>query len=311
MTALNGARPRTLAQADVSLAERLDVPRRVVLVAALSMVLIVVAILGFIAWNGVQIFLVNGIPASDVFGPVWNPSSESRPTYGILPFIAGTIGVTAIAVLISAPLSVGLSLFLAEIAPPWAKAIVQPSLEVFVGIPSVVWGFLGVVALVPFLSQNLGWLGFTLGFSWFAGSLVVSIMILPTITAVAYDVVRSVPDDLRQASLALGTTRWQMIRHVVVPASRAGILTAIVLGMTRAAGEALAVQMVIGNRPVMPTSLTQPVTTLTSQITLDMGNTVFGEAWNNALWTMGLALVTISLAFVTLVRFMNRRSALA
>ncbi len=308
MAALNDARP-SLAYTDVSLAERLDVPRRVVFAAALSMVLIVVAILVFIAWNGVQVFVANGLSLGQVFSTTWNPSSESNPTFGIIPFIAGTVGVTAVAVLIAAPLSIGLAMFLSEIAPPWAKAIVQPSLEVFVGIPSVVWGFLGVIALVPFLRENLGWLGFTLGFSWFAGSLVVSIMILPTITAVAYDVFRSVPSDLRSASLALGTTRWQMLRHVVVPAARAGLLTAVVLGMTRAAGEALAVQMVIGNRPVMPTSLTQPLTTLTSQITLDMGNTVFGETWNDALWTMGLVLVTISLAFVVLVRSMSRRSA--
>ncbi len=309
MAVVNEVRQSTLAYADVSLAERLDIPRRVVLVAALSMVAIVVALLGFVAWNGVQIFIANAIPASDVFSTTWNPSSEVHPSYGILPFVAGTIGVTAVAVLISAPLSVGLAMFMSEIAPPWAKAIVQPSLEVFVGIPSVVWGFLGVVALVPFLREELGGLGFTLGFSWFAGSLVVGIMILPTITAVAYDVLRAVPGDLRSASLALGTTRWQMIRHVVVPASRAGILTAVVLGMTRAAGEALAVQMVIGNRPVMPTSLTQPLTTLTSQVTLDMGNTVFGEAWNSALWTMGLVLVAISLAFVLLVRSMSGRRA--
>jgi phosphate transport system permease protein len=308
MTPLTDARPSTLARADVSLAERLDVPRRVVFIAAVSMVLLVVAILGFIAWNGIQIVLVNGIPLNEIFSTTWNPGSEKNPMYGIVPFIAGTIGVTAIAVIIAAPLSIGLAMFLAEVAPGWAKAIVQPSLEVFVGIPSVVWGFLGVIALVPFLRTNFAWAGFTLGFSWFAGSLVVAIMILPTITAVAYDVFRAVPSDLRTASMALGTTRWQMIRHVVVPASRAGLLTAIVLGMTRAAGEALAVQMVIGNRPTMPTSLTQPVTTLTSQITLDMGNTVFGEAWNNALWTMGLVLLTISLGFVLFVRVLNRRS---
>jgi len=115
-----------------------------------------------------------------------------------------------------------------------------------------------------------------------------------------------VPADMKQASLALGTTRWQMIRHVLIPTAAGGIATAVVLGMMRAAGEALAVQMVIGNRPVIPTALTKPVTTLTSQITLDMGNTVQGEPWNEALWTMGLLLLFIALIFVMIVRRMSR-----
>jgi len=288
-----------------SFRERLDVQRRVVLVAAVSMVLMIALLLLFIFWQGIQLFLVNGVTLSDILSTRWAPDSAT-PSYGILPFIAGTIGVTAVAVLIAAPLSIGLAIFLSEIAPGWAKAIVQPALEVFVGIPSVVWGWLGIVILVPFLRTQFGWAGFNVGFSWLAGSLVVGIMILPTVTAVTYDSYVAIPQDQRTASLALGTTRWQTIRHILIPSAKAGTLTAIVLGTTRAAGEALAVQMVIGNRPVMPTAITQPVTTLTSQITLDMGNTVFGEPWNNVLWTMGLVLLMISMLFVTIVRRLNR-----
>jgi len=291
-----------------SLRERLDVQRRIVLVAAVSMVLMVAVLLLFIFWQGIQLFLVNGLTLGDILNTRWAPDS-ANPSYGILPFVAGTIGVTAVAVLIAAPLSIGLAIFLSEIAPPWAKAIVQPALEVFVGIPSVVWGWLGIVILVPFLRINFAWAGFTLGFSWLAGSIVVAIMILPTVTAVTYDSYVAIPQDQRGASLALGTTRWQTIRHILIPGAKAGTLTAIVLGTTRAAGEALAVQMVIGNRPVMPTSIAQPVTTLTSQITLDMGNTVFGETWNNVLWTMGLVLLLISMLFVTIVRRLNRHQA--
>jgi phosphate transport system permease protein len=220
----------------------------------------------------------------------------------MLPFIFGTLGVMVIAAIIATPLSVGLALFMSEIAPDWARRIAQPAMEVFVGIPSVVYGWLGITILVPFLRQNFASIGFTLGFSWFAGSVVLSLMILPTITSVAYDAFHTVPGEMRTASLALGTTRWQTIRHVLLPTATAGIVTGVVLGMMRAAGEALAVQMVIGNRPVIPTALTQPVTTLTSQITLDMGNTVQGEAWNQALWTMGLILLFISFLFVFIVR---------
>jgi phosphate transport system permease protein len=162
---------------------------------------------------------------------------------------------------------------------------------------------------VPFLRDTFRGIGFTLGFSWFAGSLVLALMILPTIASIAYDVLLAIPTDLRSASLALGTTRWQTIRHILLPAARTGLLTAVILGMMRAAGEALAVQMVIGNRPSVPTSLTQPMTTLTSQITLDMGNTVSGEPWNQVLWTMGLILLLMSFGFVVLVRALGRRGA--
>jgi phosphate transport system permease protein len=163
--------------------------------------------------------------------------------------------------------------------------------------------------LVPWLRENLGWAGFHLGFSWFAGSLVLSLMILPTITSISYDVIATVPRDMRTGSLALGSTRWQTIRHVVLPAAKTGIVTAVVLGMMRAAGEALAVQMVIGNRPVMPTGLADPITTLTSQITLDMGNTASGQTWNQALWTMGLVLLLIAVVFVAFVRRLSRQKS--
>ena len=299
---ISGLRPTT------TFRERLDVPRRVVFVAALSMIGIVVVMLAFIAWQGIQLFVAGHVTPASLLSTTWQPDNTAGAvTFGMLPFVAGTVGVTALAVLISAPLSVGLALFLSEIAPAWARTVLQPALEIFVGIPSVVYGWLGLTVLVPWLRENLSGAGFTLGFSWFAGSLVLSLMILPTITTVTYDAFRAVPQDQRTASLALGTTRWQTIRHILVPAGLAGTLTAIVLGMTRAAGEALAVQMVIGNRPVVPTSIAQPMTTLTSQITLDMGNTVFGEPWNDALWTMALILLLISIGFVILIRVLNGR----
>ena len=295
----------------VTFAERLDLPRRVTTASAGIVVFLVFLLLLFIAWNGIQIFTRSHIPFGDVFSTQWTPSSSVDVAFGIFPFVAGTIAVMVVAAIISTPLSVGLALFMAEIAPKWARQITQPAMEVFVGIPSVVYGWLGITVLVPFLRENLSGIGFTLGFSWFAGSLVLALMILPTITSISYDVFRTVPAEMRNASLALGTTRWQTIRHVLLPAASTGIITAIVLGMMRAAGEALAVQMVIGNRPVVPTSLTQPMTTLTSQITLDMGNTVQGEPWNEALWTMGLVLLLMSLGFVLIVRTLARRRQVA
>lgn len=303
------------------LGERIDLPRRVVFLAAASMIGIVVLLLVFITWQGIQLFLKDGVSLGTILSPTWDPTGEPQ-VFGLLPFIGGTIAVTAVALLISTPLSVGLALFLSEVAPQWARAIVQPALEIFVGIPSVVWGWLGLTILVPWLADTfhhkiaislpvvgevVSMPGFLTGFSWLAGALVLSVMILPTITSVSFDAFRAVPQELRTGSLALGTTRWQTIRHILLPAAMSGVLTAVVLGMTRAAGEALAVQMVIGNSPALPAAITQPVTTLTSQITLDMGNTVFGEPWQDALWTMSLVLLIISISSVVLVRLINKR----
>jgi phosphate transport system permease protein len=288
------------------IAARLDIPRRVTLVAAGLVVLIVGLLLAFIGWNGIQIFTATGASLTDIFAPIWSPSATPAQ-FGILPFVLGTLGVMVVAAIIAAPLSIGLAVFMAEVAPPWARSITRPAMEVFVGIPSVVYGFLGLTILVPFLRENFRGIGFTLGFSWFAGSLVLALMILPTIASIAYDALLTIPAELRSASLALGTTRWQTIRHILLPAAKTGLLTAVILGMMRAAGEALAVQMVIGNRPTIPTSLTAPMTTLTSQITLDMGNTVSGEPWNQVLWTMGLVLLLMSFTFVVIVRALGRR----
>jgi phosphate transport system permease protein len=291
-----------------TLRERLDLSRRTTFIAAIVVVLLVGLLLSFIAWNGIQLFIRASVPLLSILSPDWAPSTDQ---FGILPFILGTLGVMVVAAIIATPLSVGLALFIAEIAPSWARNIIRPAMEIFVGIPSVVYGWLGLTILVPFLRTNLGAVGFNLGFSWFAGSLVLALMVLPTISSISYDALVAVPGDLRQASLALGTTRWQTLRHMLLRAASTGIMTAVVLGMMRAAGEALAVQMVIGNRPVVPTSLTQPITTLTSQITLDMGNTVGGSAWNDALWTMGLVLLVMSLGFVSFVRYLGRRSQLS
>ena len=319
-------RPSRL-RAAPSLIERIDLPKRVVLAAAGSMIAIVAVLLIFITWQGLQLFIKDGVPITQIFSPTWQPDSTSENlNFGLLPFIGGTVAVTVVALIISTPLSVGLALFLSEVAPRWARSIVQPALEIFVGIPSVVWGWLGITILVPFLSDTfhgsiglslpflgsaLSMPGFLTGFSWMAGSLVLSVMILPTVTSVSFDAFRAIPQELRTGSLALGTTRWQTIRHILIPAALPGVLTAVVLGMTRAAGEALAVQMVIGNSPTLPAAITQPVTTLTSQITLDMGNTVFGEPWQDALWTMSLVLLVISIASVVLVRVINRRRSAA
>jgi phosphate transport system permease protein len=301
---------QSLATAKPGLRARLDLPHRITQLAAALTIAIVALILAFITWRGIQLFLDGNAPIWQIFTQPWqpDPTSSNPVNFGLLPFIVGTLEIFLGAAILAAPLSVGLALFMAEVAPEWARRITQPAMEMFVGIPSVVYGFLGATVLVSALK---GTGQFTFGYSMLAGQVVVGMMILPTITSLAYDAFKTVPQEMRSASLALGTTRWQAIRHVVLPAAISGVATAIVMGMMRAAGEALAVAMVIGGRAFLTFDPRQPMTTLTVGITADMGNTTPSEPWNMALWTMGVVLLAMSLGFVTLVRRISRRRQFA
>jgi len=291
----------SLATSKPGLRARLDLPRRVTQLAAGLVIALVALILAFVSWRGIQLFLQTDTRIWQIFSVPWqpDPTSSNPVNFGLLPFIVGTLEIFLGAAVLSAPLSVGLALFMAEIAPDWARRITQPAMEMFVGIPSVVYGFLGATVLVNFLKSTGH---FQFGYSMFAGQVVVGLMILPTITSLAYDAFLTVPREMRSASLALGTTRWQSIRHVVLPAALGGVVTAVVMGMMRAAGEALAVAMVVGGRAFITFDPTQPITTLTLGITADMGNTTPSEPWNMALWTMAVVLLVMSLGFVTIVR---------
>ena len=154
MAQLTTTYPATGLRARPSLLARIDVPRRVVFLAAASMIGIVALLMSFIVWQGVQLFIKDGYSLGAIFSSTWDPLADGGPQFGLLPFILGTIVVTAGALLISTPLSVGVALFLSEVAPQWAKSIVQPALEIFVGIPSVVWGWLGITVLVPWLAAT-------------------------------------------------------------------------------------------------------------------------------------------------------------
>jgi phosphate transport system permease protein len=192
-----------------------------------------------------------------------------------------------------------------EISRKIGKKILQPVIEVFVGIPSVVYGWVGLSVLVPFIRMYFGGLGFSL----LAAALVLSIMIFPTIASVAADALRAIPSEYREASFALGATRWQTIRKLIIPAATPGILTGVVLGLARAFGEALAVQMVIGNTVRIPHSLLDSTINLTSIITMDLGNTASGTAWNNALWSMAFLLLIISFVFILIVNRIGKKGS--
>lgn len=274
---------------------------------AMALVVFIAAIIIFIGSKGLTTFIKDKVSITQFFfSTVWQPD-EKPAAFGAATFIVGSLEVTVLAILISTPLSIAAALFLTEVGPKWAQRVLQPAVELFVGIPSVVYGWVGLSVLVPFIRNHIGGLGFSL----LAGCIVLSIMALPTITTVATDSLRALPVGLKEASYGLGATRWQTIARVLLPAARPGLLTAVILGMARAIGEALAVQMVIGNTQIIPKQLTDRASTLTSIITLDMGNTVGGTAWNNSLWSMALLLLLIALALIVTIRAVSARRVYA
>jgi phosphate transport system permease protein len=271
--------------------------------AAVVAIVSTITIVVFISIKGLSTFTTYGVSVKEfLFSAGWFPDrlpEEGGPQVGVLAFIFGSVLVSMLAVLLSAPLSVACAVFIVEVAPFWGQRFLQPAIELLAGIPSVVYGYIGLSVLVPFIRDNIG----GLGFSVLAGFLVLSVMILPTIVSILTDSLKSLPREYKEAALALGSTRWQAIRLVLIPAARSGLITGIVLGLARAFGEALAVQMVIGNTRKIPTSILDPVITLTSAITMDMGNTPMGSLWNNALWSMGLFLLIMSFFFILVVRY--------
>lgn len=278
--------------------------------AALLTIISTIVIIIFISTKGLSTFIDTGISVKDfLFSTNWFPDravEDGGPQVGVLAFLLGSVIVSLLAVLVSAPLSIACAVFIQEIAPFWGQRLLQPAIEILAGIPSVVYGYIGLSLLVPFIRNNVG----GLGFSVLAGFLVLSVMILPTIVSVSTDTLRALPREWKEASYALGSTRWQAIRLVLLPAARSGLITGIVLGLARAFGEALAVQMVIGNTRKIPSSILDPVITLTSAITMDMGNTPMGSLWNNSLWTMGLLLLLISCCFILIVRLVVKRGGI-
>lgn len=266
-------------------------------------IILTLSIIGFVTVKGLNTFIKHGYSLKDfLFTSQWSPDS-SKPRLGALIFITGSTLVSMGAVILSAPVSIALAIFVNYISPKLGKKVVQPALELFVGIPSVVYGWIGFSILLPVLKSGFGGIGFSL----IAGIIVLSIMILPTIASLSADAVKIVPKSYLEASYGLGATRWQTISKVILPAAKSGILTAVVLGLARAFGEALAVQMVIGNAIKFPKNLLSPTSTLTSILTMDMGNTVSGTAWNDALWSLALLLLVISFLFILIIRAVGKR----
>ncbi|ALV22726.1 MAG: phosphate ABC transporter permease subunit PstC [Carnobacterium sp.] len=273
-------------------------------------VFVVVSILYFVASKGISTFTKDGVSLSSFLtGSVWNPGNvgeDGQPLAGALPMIAGSFIVTLLSALVATPFAIGAAIFMTEISPTVGKRILQPVIELLVGIPSVVYGFIGLTVIVPFIRGIFGGSGFGV----LSAAVVLFVMILPTVTSMAVDTLNAVPRHYREASLAMGATRWQTIYKVVLRSATPGLLTAVVFGMARAFGEALAVQMVIGNAALMPTNLITPASTLTSILTMNMGNTVMGTLENNVLWSLALILLLMALFFNILTRWIGKKGAM-
>ncbi len=267
----------------------------------------------------VFLFLVReGVPAfaevklGNLLGTRWYPTFS---LFGLLPLVVGSLLVTVGAIVIALPLGVATAVFIRELAPRWLREVLKPFIEILAGIPSVVLGFLGMVAVTPLLREHLG---MPTGLSAFAGSLMLAYMALPTIISVSDDAIDAVPKSYRDAALALGANHWQTIWRVVLPAARSGLVIAIMLGIGRAIGETMAVLMVTGNAARMPggwLALFQPARTMTATIAAEMGEVAKGSTHYHVLFTIGIVLFLITflinlLASVLIMRGTGRRDQL-
>lgn len=273
------------------------------------MVILVLSLIFMVAQKGLATFLSDGVsPVAFLTGTKWSPSSideaTGQPYLGALPMILGSFSVSLLAVLIALPVSLCCAIFVSEIAPGFGRKVFQPFIELLVGIPSVVYGLIGLTVIVSFTRSLVGGTGYGI----FSGAIVLALMIMPTITSLSIDALVAVPQEYREGAYGLGSTRWQTIYRVVLRSALPSLGTAVILGLTRAFGEALAVQMVIGNAALMPTGLFTPASTLTSVLTMGMGNTVAGTVQNDALWTLAMLLMVMSLVFIAIIHLIGRKS---
>lgn len=264
-------------------------------ITAILSIIVIILIIGFIFKEGLPAMESYGF-LNFIFGMNWSPSDDQ---FGVFTMIIGSLGITLLSLLFAVPLSLMCAIFLAEIAPRAMRRILKPVIETLAGIPSVVYGFFGLIILVPLMREQFG----GTGFSMFTASLILTVMILPTIISISEDALKSVPHEYREASLALGATQWQTIKNVLFPAVIPGVITAIILGMGRAVGETLAVIMVAGNVTQIPNSIFGPVRALTSNIALEMGYAT--GIHYNALFATGIVLFIMIMILLVLANYFH------
>lgn len=262
---------------------------------AISSIIIIALIIFFIFWEGFPAIMSVGF-FNFIFGMDWSPSNG---LYGVFPMIIGSLAITGLSLLMAVPLGVFCAIFMAEIAPANMRKILKPTLQTLSGIPSVVYGFFGLIILVPFMRIHFG----GTGFSMLTASIILTVMILPIIVSVSEDALRSIPGEYKEASLALGASHWQTIKNVIFPAAIPGVITSIILGMGRAIGETLAIIMVAGNVVQIPGSIFDPVRALTSNIAIEMGYAT--GIHYNALFATGIVLILMIIILLVIANYFH------
>lgn len=280
-----------------------------ILASAFVALIVIVLIAGFVFKEGLPIFDKYGL-GDVMFGTKWNPSSK---IYGLWPMIVGTVYITLGSLIIGVPLGLLTAVFLAELTPKkFVSSVIRPAIELLAGIPSVVYGLFGMTTIVPIIRKFARSIpafaenpALSSGYGIIAGSIILSIMILPTIINVAEDAIRSVPSEFKEGSLAMGATHWQTIYRVLVPAAKSGILAGIVLGMGRAMGETMAIIMVAGNAPIIPNSILSTVRSLTGNIAIEMAYSS-GEH-TQALFATGIVLFIFIMIINSFAMFLAKK----
>jgi phosphate transport system permease protein len=270
--------------------------------SALVSTVFVFGIILFLFKEGLPIFKVVSI---DKFftGKFWYPTYEP-PDFGILPLIAGTLVITAGATIFSVLPGIGTAIYIAELSHPKVKEFLKPIIELLAAIPSVIYGFFGMVVLSPFIQRIFN---IPIGLNAFTASILLGIMAVPTIITLAEDAITSVPNYLREASYALGATKWDTITKVVIPAGSSGILNAIILGIGRAIGETMTVLMVAGGAAVIPKSIFSPVRTITATIAAEMGEAPMQSDHYHALFGIAIVLFSITTGINLLADYIKNR----
>lgn len=281
--------------------------RSVFFCTAVFAVIVIAFILLFLLRDGAPIFLQVGL-FDFLLGQTWAPTA-AEPLYGIFPLIVGTLLVTIGAMVFAVPLSIGCAIYISELAPLRVKQALKPAIELLAGIPSVVYGFFGLIVLTNFIRVVFD---LPSGETWLAASILLGIMALPTIVSVSEDAISSVPREYKEGSLAIGATRWQTISRVIVPAALSGIAAAIILGIGRAIGETMAVLMVAGNAAIIPDpiwNILSPLRTLTATLGIEMGEVPIGSDHYHALFGVAVILLVITLivnlSAVAILRYLH------
>jgi len=270
---------------------------RIFFALALSSISVLALITVFIIVNGVPIIADVGI-IDFVFGMSWAPGQGE---YGIFPMIIGSVTVTLGAVIIGVPVGVCCSVFLTEFAPATLSRLFRPAIQLLAGIPSVVYGFWGLIFIVPLIRNYLGGPGLSI----LAGSIILAIMVLPTVISISEVSIIALPRQYKEGALALGMTHWQTIRSVILPSAKSGIVAAIILGIGRAIGETMAVIMVLGNAVAIPSSILDPVRTLTTNIGIEMGYAA--GVHREALFATGIVLFIIIMILNATAQYITRK----